>query len=243
MTSVILHGRLGKKFGKHHKFLIKKPIDAIKALMANKKGFYKAFKTWGREGKIYQVICDGKTINDENEMLLNNKVDEIHICPIIAGAAEKAGIFQTIVGALLIVAGAIVGPGNPVGAALINAGIAMVVGGVMAMLFPPPTPTFESNVQSKSFLFSSTENSAVQGVPVPIGYGRLRIGSKVISTSLSPKRIRGSGGGGIVNSDLIVHTPPGVYSTDVGYNAGYYNASNLILDGYEGDDSDPASGG
>lgn len=189
MTSVILHGKLGKKFGKHHKFLIKKPIDAIKALMANKKGFYKAYKTWGREGKLYQIICDNKIIETNDELVNNKEIKEIHICPIIAGAGDNVqGIGQIIVGTLLIVVGVMTS--NPY---LINAGIAIAVGGVMSILFPPPTPTFESNVQSKSFLFSSTENSTVQGVPVPIGYGRLRVGSKVISTSLQPKRLRGSG--------------------------------------------------
>lgn len=188
MTSVILHGRLGKEFGEHHKFLVRKPIDAIRALIANKKGFYKAFKTWGKQGRLYQIICDDKIIEDDNELNNARKIKEIHICPIIAGAGGDGGIGQIIVGTLLIVTGIFLG-GN---AFLINAGIAMIVGGVMAMLFPPPTPTFESNVQSKSFLFSSTENSTVQGIPVPIGYGRMRIGSKVISTSLQPKRLRGA---------------------------------------------------
>jgi hypothetical protein len=40
-------------------------------------------------------------------------------------------------------------------------------------------------------MFSGTTNSQVQGVPVPVGYGRLRIGSKVISTCLKPQRMRG----------------------------------------------------
>lgn len=194
MTSVILHGRLGREFGEHHKFLVRKPIDAIRALIANKKGFYKAFKTWGKEGKLYQIICDDKIIENENELNNLKKINEIHICPVIIGAGGDGGVVQTVVGVILIVVGLAISPYAPgVGAVLVDIGIAMVVGGVMAMLFPPPTPTFESNIQSKSFLFSSTENSTVQGVPVPIGYGRMRVGSKVISTSLQPRRFKGSG--------------------------------------------------
>ena len=126
---------------------------------------------------------------------------DIHICPVIVGeggkANKKLGILQIVVGAILIAAsfGSLAATGLTLAEAgfatqfFFNLGVGFVVGGAMALLFPPPVPSFTSSAHSKSYLFSSLENSTVQGAPIPIGYGRLKIGSKVIETSLSPKNL------------------------------------------------------
>lgn len=200
MTNVYLHGKLGKVFGEKHKFMVSKPIDAIKALMANKKNFKKAFKTWGKEGKFYEIICDERIIENENELLNPRKIKDIHICPVVLGAGgsgnKDLAFLQIVVGVLLIATGVGLAGGFAnlsqagFGAQLaFNLGVGFVVGGAMSLLFPPPVPSFQSSVQSKSYLFSSLENSTVQGEPIPVGYGRLRIGSKIIETSLTPKDI------------------------------------------------------
>jgi hypothetical protein len=40
------------------------------------------------------------------------------------------------------------------------------------------------NSAKQSFLFSSKANTAEQGIPVPVGYGRLRVGSAVIQSTI-----------------------------------------------------------
>jgi len=42
----------------------------------------------------------------------------------------------------------------------------------------------EATVKGESFLFQGANNVTEQGTPVPLAYGRLRIGSKVIQTSI-----------------------------------------------------------
>jgi predicted phage tail protein len=192
MTSVILHGALARKFGKEHRFMINKPIDAIRALVANKKGFKHAFRTWGRKGRLYEIICDGVKIETEKQLQETQNIKEIHIAPIIMGSSNAAKI---IVGVILIVV-SIYFPqmGAFMQAALQGAGMSLIMGGIMGMLFPPPVPdAFSSEASYKSFLFASLENSANQGISVPLGYGRLRIGTKVISTSIQPHRMSGGG--------------------------------------------------
>lgn len=184
MTKVILHGLLGKKFGEEHEFFVRKPSDALKALMANKSGFAKAFRTWGREGKFYQIICDGKLINSEQALDDKGEYQQIELVPAVLGASDE---FKTVLGVVLIVVGyAFPGPWTPF---LYAVGSSLLTMGIMGMLYPAPVPSFESSPQAKSFIFSSTENAQVQGVPVPVGYGRLRVGSKVISTCLRPERL------------------------------------------------------
>ena len=56
------------------------------------------------------------------------------------------------------------------------------------MLFAPPEPTIvdTEQVENKpSYLFDGAVNTTRQGNAVPVGYGRLRVGSQVISAGLT----------------------------------------------------------
>lgn len=44
------------------------------------------------------------------------------------------------------------------------------------------TPKNPKQVQTSSYIFSSKENAANRNTPVPVNYGRLRIGTHVISS-------------------------------------------------------------
>ena len=67
--------------------------------------------------------------------------------------------------------------------AMIGASIA--VQGVMSLLTPKPKADFNQEVQAggKSYLFGNKPANASQGQAVPVGYGRLKIGSSQISSS------------------------------------------------------------
>jgi len=59
--------------------------------------------------------------------------------------------------------------------------------GIQMMLAPKPKmdrPESVVNSAKQSFLFSSKANIAEQGIPVPVGYGRLRVGSAVIQSTI-----------------------------------------------------------
>jgi len=183
MTQIVLHGALGKEFGKFHNFNIGRPIDAIRALMANKRGFRHALKAWGRKGRFYEIICDGEAITEENELIHRKKINRIDIVPAILGTSK---VVKIIIGVVLIIVGVIFK--QPW---LIKLGAGLIIGGVMEMLFPPEMPSFHTEAQGRSFIFSTTTNSTSRGTPVQIGYGRLRIGSQVISTTLEPVRLGG----------------------------------------------------
>jgi predicted phage tail protein len=45
-------------------------------------------------------------------------------------------------------------------------------------------PSSDVSAAKQSFNFSSKANVAEQGIPVPVGYGRLRVGSAVIQSSI-----------------------------------------------------------
>ncbi|MDO6707915.1 hypothetical protein [Photobacterium sp. 1_MG-2023] len=104
---------------------------------------------------------------------------EIYLVPVIGAAKSK--YFSIVAGAVLVVAGAVTG--NP---ALIYAGVGLMAGGVAGLLTPVPK-TMEDNGAKNgkaNQYFSSLDNSLAQGSCVPLIYGEIMVGSKVLSQGL-----------------------------------------------------------
>ena len=67
-------------------------------------------------------------------------------------------------------------------------GIYLVLSGVSEMLTPvPPSP--RDPKKNENFGFGGVENTTRQGIPVPICYGRLFIGSAAISVNLDTDEV------------------------------------------------------
>lgn len=173
LKTIRLYGKLGAKFGRVHRLAVANAAEAVRALcvmlpgfeshMSNAPGGYAVF--YGRENVGAEALGhpSGK--------------DDIRIAPIPAGA-KQGGLFQVIVGIVLIVAGAITA--NP---ALMMAGAAMAIGGAVMMLSPQPSAaeSADSANNRSSYAFNGPVNTEAQGNPVPLLYGELIVGSAVIS--------------------------------------------------------------
>lgn len=173
LKTIRLYGKLGAKFGRVHRLAVANAAEAVRALcvmlpgfeshMSNAPGGYAVF--YGRENVGAEALGhpSGK--------------DDIRIAPIPAGA-KQGGIFQIVVGTVLIVAGAVTS--NP---ALMMAGAAMAIGGAVMMLSPQPSAaeSADSANNRSSYAFNGPVNTEAQGNPVPLLYGELIVGSAVIS--------------------------------------------------------------
>jgi predicted phage tail protein len=192
-TSVVLTGAMAKRFQKRYSLHLdsKTPGEAFRALATIVPGFRDYLLRAHHRG-IEFAVWRGKGPAEENisEAQLGEPAgDTIRIAPILKGS--KAGVLQTIVGAVLIIAGAIVsgmsfGLAAPIGAAMISAGVAMVAGGVIQMLSPQPkvSKNADSADNQGSYVFSGPVNTTAQGNPVPVLYGRMIVGSAVISAGM-----------------------------------------------------------
>lgn len=104
---------------------------------------------------------------------------------IVLGAAAIAGSFFTA-GATLAAWGAAIGTGGMTGI-LFSLGASMVLGGVAQMLAPkartPRTQTTDNGKQNT--YFSSLDNMVAQGNVLPVLYGEMRVGSRVVSQEIS----------------------------------------------------------
>ncbi|HBC7187038.1 tail assembly protein [Morganella morganii] len=137
----------------------------------------------------YQIRIAGSDVSPDeihrrfNEPLPRNAV--VHIVPRIEGA-KSGGVFQFIAGAAVLGLGWWNPGGWAIGGALMSAGAAMMLGGVAQMLTPvAKQPDMSRGEEEKgNTYFSNLENTVAQGVAVPVAYGRIMCGSRVISQSI-----------------------------------------------------------
>jgi len=191
MKQVILYGHLAKKFGRHHFFDVRNPAEAVRALRANFPGFEQHVLKNNAPGYHVRV---GNDYRDE-EGLAYPADGVIKIIPAVGGASSA---FKIILGAALMYftmgTGAFlsswaIGTGSSAAITAVsiagNIGMALVMGGISSALFKPPVAQSTEKPESKaSYSFDGPVNTVSQGNPIPVCYGRLIVGSQVISASI-----------------------------------------------------------
>lgn len=189
MVTIELSGILGKTFGKTHQRIITTTSEAIRALCCTLNGFEQYLNTSKSRGLTYAVFKGKKNIGVD-DLSFPVTDDVIRIVPVIIGS-KKAGVFQTIFGAVLVVAGALVsmlsyGWASPVGVAMMKMGGALMLGGVIQMLSPQPKGLAmkDQGENKPSYAFGSPTNTISQGYPVPVLYGERTIGGAIISAGI-----------------------------------------------------------
>ncbi len=177
MKSVHLHGFLGGRFGEVYVLDVSTPREAVRALSVQLPGFEKAIRA-GNWHIVRGPLAERDEVDEDSLELSLGRQGELHIIPAIEGA--NSGWVNVIVGAVLFVVGAFTG-----NVALMAMGVGMMVGGIIQMTTKMPGVQETSDVdQRASYLFDGPSNRSTQGGAVPRGYGRLKVGSIVVSVGL-----------------------------------------------------------
>lgn len=158
LRAIHLHGRLGKRFGRRFDLAVSSPTEAIRALIFMVPGFSEYIRHRG-----YVVsIGEGTVLDREALDLQLGRQTDIHITP--AGAVS--GIVTILLGATLLITAA--------------SSIA-----VLSMPKVPSAASREESTKTASYIFDGAENVTEQGHPVPLVYGRFRVGSIVGSAGIT----------------------------------------------------------
>ena len=184
LRTVRLYGKLGARFGRIHRLAVASAAEAVRALCALRPGFERELMTSREKGVGYEQRgekTDGR---------------DIRIAPGVMGAGVGK-IFSVVLGVTLIAVASIITGGASVGAmmafetglmagALSNVGFMLMMSGVTQMLSPQPKGLSTGNGVSNepSYAFNGVVNTTAQGGPVPLGYGRMIVGSAVISAGI-----------------------------------------------------------
>ncbi len=193
VREVVLHGELGRRYGKVHHFAVASAAEAVRALAANFRGFEVDLARGNERGVAYQVWAGGHNLAVDD--LRMHSAGRIYISPVIQGS-KRAGALETILGVVLIVVGVVLDyfSFGTAGNYFVFAGVSMLAGGIIQMLAGVPNQDGKNRV--KSAFFDGPVNTTAQGNPVPIGYGRMIVGSAVLSGGISIEDLSPTGGGG-----------------------------------------------
>lgn len=186
MTTIHIGGFLSKIYGKKFIFKINSCSNALRAIECIKPGFLKKFFELSKMGYNYQIIADAKSINNKNDFIKRDKIKNIYIIPSISGGVAEETIGQIIMQAIIqaivqaIISALVQLAVSLITMALLNQGTTIkdrneiAVGGSFSAI----------NAASKSYIFSNEENKASQGSPIPIGYGKMKIGASIVFSSV-----------------------------------------------------------
>ena len=189
MIRLHLYGQMKKDYGDYMDFDARTPREAVTALAYQ----CPKYKKYLQENSWHIILGDKENEINEQELDIHlGKYQEVHLIPAIEGQGKWG---TAIAGAVLFVVGAVLtytGIGAGVGVNLMYMGGAMIVGGLIAATTKIPgakETKKEEKDKRASFLFSGAVNSSTQGLPIPRGYGRVLIGSSVVSASVYAEQL------------------------------------------------------
>lgn len=199
---VYLEGEIGSKFGKEFTMNVDSFGAAIRCLDANFNDFKKYLIECDERGVGFTCQIAGAPIQDEKELLLEYAEGDMVITAIPAGS-RKSAIGRIIVGAILIyiafstgnfglgteVGMMLGGQGftwaGAAGLFLGSMGMNLVMSGINELMAPDPSV---DNDQDESYLFQGSGQMLVEGDPVPILYGQLRVPGRPVSLQVRNER-------------------------------------------------------
>ena len=214
MTQVKLLGELGDKFGSDWTSESKSVRDVLKLIDCQVDGF-KEYLQECHEKNIGFTIQNGEDFLDYTDLTLCRPKDTIIISAVPSGSGKGLGKIIAAIAVLtfLIMApqhfvalaeGAKIAEGANLFATLNEAGntlnalgyFTMSIGANLALmgLVEMTTPEAGDMTSDPSFLFNGSNNSIEQGKPVPLLYGKMKIGGVPISQQFNPLRIKNTNG-------------------------------------------------
>lgn len=182
MVKVHLHGILDV-LGKPVELSVSTAREATTAIMSHLR---RTHSDLFKETLFFQIA--GFDNPDALDMPL--EVDELHFMPAFT-AGKKVGIFQIIVGAVLVVGGMFLGIPPQLSMALISAGIGMIAGGIIQLLTPVPkldTTPEQTNPEASKYI-SGTGNTTKIGTRIPLTWGTFPVYGHFLSINIQSRDI------------------------------------------------------
>lgn len=214
MRTVYLYGKLAEEFGPSFRVRGNTIGACVSVLEANFRGKF----IRGVMNGYYRVVA-GASLDDINGIQFDNALvkqelslgsKDLHIMPVAEGSGGGGGFFKIVLGVALIAAAAFLpAAGAFSGYALGSAasgfavswssvalmGASLIFQGAASLLTPTPKVSAQQYTERNSvdarpsFIFNGAINTTEQGGPVTVIYGRMVVGSTVISGGITAEQI------------------------------------------------------
>lgn len=157
MVNVKLHGIFENFIRTEWNLNVCSVLEIFEAIEANTNKLVSTLGTFSEYLNYFIIYVDDKIMTPEYlSSPILKKNSKVEVVPLVFGSVEVA------IGIALM---------------LISTGIQMLI----TKLLTPKSPI---DVKTTSRLFSNYENVSMRNVPIPIGYGRCKVGSIVISNNI-----------------------------------------------------------
>lgn len=198
---VYLEGEIGEKFGKEFTMPAVSFSEVFRCLQCN----YPELRKYliDCEERNIGFVCEvaGSPLNSEAELLLEYNEGDMVITPLPMGsksggakilAAVAIVVLTAVAGGYSLFGNSMISFGQAIGATgtygLVALGVAtnLALTGIQQIMAPDPSV---DNDQDESYLFQGTGQTLVEGDPVPVLYGKLRVPGRPISLQVRNERL------------------------------------------------------
>jgi len=192
LRKVYLEGEIGEKFGKEFEINATSFCNVIQCLEMNFPEFRPYLIDCVEKGINFTCQVADKPIEDEREMLLQYEEGDMTITAVPAGS--KSGIGKLLAAVVLITIGVMTFGGGGVlaaqffgttmtwgqviGMTMISMGISLGMAGIQQIIAPE---TSTDKQQNERYIFQGSGQTILEGDPVPVLYGKLRVPGRPIS--------------------------------------------------------------
>lgn len=169
-----LFGELGESVGKEYNLAVNTfpaAMSAINVLSSGK--FFRELHIQKEKNIKYRILLNGRDFfYDKNDPPRPDNIESIKKCELCGKTKnlKTIDIVPVLEGSTFITL-------------IISIIVSVVAAVIINALSKPPELQEYKEKQKSSFLFSGPENTISEGGPVPIGYGRLMVGSAVVSAA------------------------------------------------------------
>lgn len=210
MRNVYFEGELGDKFIPHMHMKAENVAEVFQCLNGNFPNFKQYILEKCEEGIGFHIEVAGNELEDPREILLELKEGDIIVTPIPAGAKSGPAKILAAVALVVITAGMgaaslavanasaamagasttaitvgsalAAGMGSTLGLMAVGVAANLALTGITQMMAPDPSTDGD---QEQSYLFNGAEQNIIEGDPVPVLYGRLRVPGQPVSFEIA----------------------------------------------------------
>lgn len=185
LKTIHLHGVLAQKFGEFFELSVQSAKEATHALSCQMPEFKLFMLQSEQNGMRFAVFADDRNIS-EDEIEDTTGASVIHIVPKIMGAGGDTGVFQVIMGAVLIGAAWFTGGLSiAVAESMMVMGAVQIASGLASMLMPNPNlGQQDPDGNRANYGFGGAVTTVAQGNPVPLAYGERDVGGFICSAGI-----------------------------------------------------------
>lgn len=214
--TIYLKGKMGELFGSEWKLNAATVREAMHGIDCQREGKLKKYLIDCTEKGIQFAVQRGEEFLDYDNLQMELGKDDIIITPVPAGSIDK--FWKVVFGIALMALGFWLGgvagglTGGAQALAYFGAATAMVLGGYLvnsgiAEYLAPKEPT----VAPDGYLFDGPDNTAKQGIPVPLCYGQLAVGGAPMTFNFTGEITRPVGFTYVGKAGASQLSPPNSY--------------------------------